>query len=415
MGERGERKRFARAVEHKAARAEDEEFRAELEVIGRLQQAGADPSMDQRDRQDVAVRLARKAAEPEAPSGEPGRVPNSTSTRTKRRRRLRPVLATTLGVTTGLLGLAVLFSSNALPGDGLYTVKRARESAVLAVTFDDRAAASQRLDYAADRVTELEQLVAHRDGRDDLPAAYRSGLADFDRATRDSAATLTAVGTNSGGGAVNELRDWSAHQSRRLSELRPSPEPAAMRKQEGSARLLDRIVQRATALRDRFDCYRITAGDRDALGPIPASGKCVTTTGERDDERASADPESERGPATKGRKPAPTSESNGEPAARPRGPERVGSTGRPATGSRATPPAPAPTSRHDRERFHPGSSAPVPPRGRPHRPTGSADERPTAQPPDLVDTVHGLVTDVLSADSTDSGPDTASSPTPAAR
>lgn len=424
MGERGQRKRFARAVDDESGRTDDEEFRAELAVISQLRQADTESAVDQQTRQHVAARMARKTAEWETPAGTTTEPPAASarptsSARSARRPRRRPLLAATLSVTAGIVTLAVLWSSDALPGDVLYTVKRARESAVLAVTLDDRAAALQRLDYAADRVTELEQLAARTDRQGEMPAAYRSGLTDFDSAARSAAATLTTVGTNSGGGSVDELRDWSARQSRRLNELRPSLARPQARRQESSAQLLERIEQRTTALHERFDCYRITTGGRDGLGPLPASGRCVTT-GRWDGSRTKGDDNDTAtggSDTTRGRKPAPPSDSYNERARQRHDHERQGSTNETrghTTDSPDAPRPPSPTSQRNPELFRPTDPAP-PPAGRPHQPADTSDEQPGRGSSNLVDTLHGLVSDVFPERSPSSDPDTASSPTPAAR
>src|SRR5699024_5593805 len=46
-----------------------------------------------------------------------------------------------------------------------------------------------------------------------------------------------------------------------------------------------RIQQRTTQLHDRLDCYRITTGAADNLGPLPATGSCATPPKQRFDEQ----------------------------------------------------------------------------------------------------------------------------------
>src|SRR5437763_146470 len=57
-----------------------------------------------------------------------------------------------------LTGGGVLASGNALPGDTLYPVKRAAETAGLALPFDEASRARRHLEIAATRLSEVEQL-----------------------------------------------------------------------------------------------------------------------------------------------------------------------------------------------------------------------------------------------------------------
>src|SRR5699024_9477743 len=134
-------------------------------------------------------------------------------------------------------------------------------------------------------VTELTELATRPGQQDDIANAYRTGLSDFDEAARAATVTLTTIGTNSGGEVMNELRKWSYRQERRLDNLRPVPASAAARFQAAATTLLHRIQQRTTRLHDRLDCYRITTGATDNLGPLPATGSCATPPGQRSDEQ----------------------------------------------------------------------------------------------------------------------------------
>src|SRR5699024_2637365 len=202
-----------------------------------------------------------------------------------RRPWLRPVLAATLTLATALTTLAVAFSTGSTPGDALYAVKRARESTALALTFDDRAAALTQLDHAAVRVTELTELATRPEQHDVIADAYRTGISDLDQATRAATVTFTTIGNTADGDLVDRLRQWSHRQENRLDTLRPALAPATAHREADSATLLHRIQQRTTQLHDRLDCYRITTGAADNLGPLPATGSCATPPKQRFDEQ----------------------------------------------------------------------------------------------------------------------------------
>src|SRR5699024_37484 len=108
MGERAQRKRFARAVDDEAARTDDQQLAAELAIVGQLRQASTNTVTDQQTRDDIAVRMGAKAvmqgAEPA--TAEPARPTRSAFPARLRRSRLRPVLAATLTLATALATLA---------------------------------------------------------------------------------------------------------------------------------------------------------------------------------------------------------------------------------------------------------------------------------------------------------------------
>ncbi len=92
-----------------------------------------------------------------------------------------------------LAGAGILASRDALPGDGLYGVKRAAESAGLALTFDERPSARRHLELASTRLGEVEQLVAAGpDGRRSTRSWSTSRSQDFDDSTGEGSRILLA-------------------------------------------------------------------------------------------------------------------------------------------------------------------------------------------------------------------------------
>ncbi|MFC4001723.1 DUF5667 domain-containing protein [Prauserella oleivorans] len=245
-GQRREHDRFARAVDA----GHDPEFSEELAVVAALRRLGEEVPLDPETRGRIAERTR------------PGPEP-------RKRRRLVPVLAAAIALLLAVTGLGVLLAENALPGDSLYHVKRARESVVLGLTFDEEARALKRLDYGAARLDELTVLMrrGHLDGE-----AYAVGFADFAVQTRTAVTELTALATSSDGHHLGPLRTWATAQATRIAAIhRVLPGEAAEPKA-----LLMRVESRAEALADRMACYRITSGRYDELGALPATGACGT-------------------------------------------------------------------------------------------------------------------------------------------
>lgn len=249
--------RFARAVDD----GEGEGFGDELRVVGALRRLGASAGMDDATR----ARLAERTLPPDpAADGAAG------TTSRARRRRLTPALVAAAAVLVALTGLGLLFSEDAVPGDLLYGLKRAREEALLQLTVDDESRALRQLDYAAERVDEWSRLSGSPGSPADYAADYGTALAAFTEDTRGGVAQLTALATSSDGHQLTMLRTWAREQAARLVALGPRlPEDG-----EAPEALLSRVEQRAKALGERLGCYAVTTGEFDELGAIPAMGAC---------------------------------------------------------------------------------------------------------------------------------------------
>lgn len=233
-----------------------EEFAEELALVGALRELG------QAGRPDPATR-ARIRAEIEGRIGEP--LP-----RRRWRPRMADLAAAGIALILGLGGLTLLLSRDALPGDALYSVKRAGEVTSLGLTFGDEAKAEKHLRFAANRVTELGRM------NDAAPAAYQTALHDFGSDVRAGVAEFTELATTSGNRTgLTSLESWAQSQSRQLeSEQAGVPESAREGFQQARL-LLDRVQQRTSALGSRLSCYQITTGTTDELGLLPARGACT--------------------------------------------------------------------------------------------------------------------------------------------
>jgi len=206
---------------------------------------------------------------PAGRAGDPRRVGASG-------RRFTLVGSAALVLALALAGAGILASREALPGDGLYAVKRVSESAGLALTFDEVSRAHRHLDLASTRLGEVEQLVAAdpRVSTDD-PELVTSAIQEFDDSTGEGARILLADGA-SDDSVRADLRTWAAEQSARLAELKPALPTGT--EAENALQLLNRVAGRSEALQGRSACA--TPPQRvDDLGPVPTCGPAATGAG----------------------------------------------------------------------------------------------------------------------------------------
>jgi hypothetical protein len=158
----------------------------------------------------------------------------------------------------------VLASSNALPGDTLYPVKRAAESAGLALTFDEASRARRHLDIAATRLAEVEQL-AHNSQSAPSPEVFTQAMDDFDTNTSEGSQLLLSAAEKdeeTGGTAAEDLHKWAAEQSDRLAELEPELPPSA--DADTSQQLLERLLGQTASGESDGPASRRTADESDA-------------------------------------------------------------------------------------------------------------------------------------------------------
>lgn len=228
----------------------------DLEIISGLRKLGdagePDAATRKRIHGDLVERLARE--QHHKPS--------------RRRRIVAEVLAAAVALAIALGGIGMLLSKNAVPGDALYAVKRAGESAELGLAFGDSAKAQKHLEFAGKRLTELSALGHAGAG------AYQSTLADFQHEAKAGTAELTRFATQGSGRRLDQLRSWSLDQRTKLLTARPAVPAAALNQFTSSAELLSRIEARAQTLMARLDCFEITTGQTDDLGAVPQSGSC---------------------------------------------------------------------------------------------------------------------------------------------
>lgn len=320
--ERGARERFARAVDQGVSHLDDQEFGDELAIVSALRRAGADGTPDRATRERIAARISEGDREPErapappttvtvldvaAPVDTTGTAAEATVTvprprspeaeRERSKPRLPAMVAAVFCLVLALAGIGTTMSSDSLPGDVLYHVKRAQESASLRLTLDEGDRARKQLEYAGDRLVELA-LLAERTEPGTGHEAFRVALADFGTDARVGVAQLTAIATTTDGSQLDLLRSWVETQSDRLAELRAALPTEVAAPRAETAILLREIDERATALAGRMNCYQITSGESDELGVLPSEQDCAARPGSR--AGSSASPSASAGPAAPG-------------------------------------------------------------------------------------------------------------------
>ncbi|MGH3493590.1 MAG: DUF5667 domain-containing protein, partial [Sciscionella sp.] len=188
------------------------------------------------------------------------------------RGRLTVAAFAALCLVVALGGMSLLLSRGALPGDPLYAVKLGVQNASVDLTSGEQAKGLKYLQLADSRIAEARKLrTAGVSGDQD----YRDALNTFADEARSGARTLLLAGANSNASAFTELRDWARAQQNALASLAHDM-PAALRPRAArGVTLLRAIAARAQALMDRLGCGTITAVDSDALGPLPATGRCT--------------------------------------------------------------------------------------------------------------------------------------------
>lgn len=212
----------------------------------------------------------RGGGPPTAPGG--GRPPGRTA---GTRGRLVIALGAAFCLVLALCGMTLLLSRGALPGDPLYAVRRTVESATLGLTSGVDARGRRHLEFAANRVSDVESLAArHPDPSNSPVGDYLTALADFTADAAAGSSDLTGYATTNAPGALGDLRGWADTQAGRLRAVRDRLPAPARTGDDTSVALLGRISHRAGALAARTDCYTVTSGRSDDLGVLPATGPC---------------------------------------------------------------------------------------------------------------------------------------------
>jgi hypothetical protein len=172
--------------------------------------------------------------------------------------------AVLIGVTAGALALSGVSaaSTDSLPGDPLYQVKRSSERAQLALAASDQTRGQLYLEFAHSRVLE-----AHQIGSGLVPDV----LADMDGETVAGVKLLTSAAVQRhDANILAAVTTFVTDQRRRLADLHKTLTATGTEPLRRSAKLLDTIEQRIRALTNALvkGCEIATT---DNLGPKPTT------------------------------------------------------------------------------------------------------------------------------------------------
>ncbi len=189
----------------------------------------------------------------------------------KRARPSQPVVgsrrargAILVGLAAGTLALSGMSaaSTDAMPGDALYGMKRSTESARLALAGSDVSRGQLYLDFARNRVDEAQSVGAAGTGLAGM-------LDDMDNETRAGTRLLTTTAASRRERGPLDVIDGFVHdQQTRLIQLGDSARVLQ------SLALLDRIALRSAGLRTNLNCVATATDD---LGPVTPA--CKSTPG----------------------------------------------------------------------------------------------------------------------------------------
>jgi hypothetical protein len=203
------------------------------------------------------------------------------------------IAATLVAAFALLLGGAVIMSKKALPGDTLYSLKRASEQVELATASSNTEKANYYLDFAKTRVDEVNSLLnrsttsaagsgAHASGGVNSHTAglITSTLASADTDVRSASKLLgTQAVRSSSAKPLAAMTDWAPAQLQRLHQIAAAMPAGDLRaRADSSAQLVTAALARATALRSTVGCACLNTAPSDELGPVPCT-PCTTTPG----------------------------------------------------------------------------------------------------------------------------------------
>ncbi len=246
----------------------------------------------------IAPRIIGETTAPTVPlpvlkaSGKPateGRRPRHADSTFARLRALpigRPIRVALAVVATFavLMGGAVWMSKKALPGDALYSLKRASESVQLDLAGSQTEKARDLLDFAANRAHEVQGLL-HRAGiSGDGPQAggldahtanlIKSTLASADSDVKSASSLLaTQAVQKQTTSPLQVITKWAPSQLSRLNSIAAAmPNPTLRERTQSSANLVTAAVNRAELLAPKVTAGCATGTASDSLGPLPQCG-----------------------------------------------------------------------------------------------------------------------------------------------
>ncbi len=267
-----ERRKAERFEELVSGRAQaDESDAAHVALAARLQSVevggAVDPAFRDRLRQRVLA-----VAHVQAASGEADTRPLRSHLPSRRLPRRIALAGGTVAALVALSGVGAA-SGDAVPGDALYSVKRSREAAQLALARSDVSRGQLHLQFARARLAEAASV------RDD-DSELRRVLDDMDAETRSGMRDLSAASVERQDRAPLDAVDEFVTVQRRqlIAAIGGLPEKRRMRALD-SLELLERVRERSGALRPSLLCtVGYTGANRsDELGPLPR--RCAALPG----------------------------------------------------------------------------------------------------------------------------------------
>lgn len=163
----------------------------------------------------------------------------------RRQRRLVAAVGTVVLLGTG--STMAVAAQSALPGDGLYPIKRLVESARSTITFSDTGKGEQALDHARARLTEAAQLIEN--GSDASLYQVPGTLTTFTSQAHEGAdALLGAYAADGSTDSVQQVRDFVADSLARLAAVQPTAPESVQTSLRDAAEALVGIDANAVAL-----------------------------------------------------------------------------------------------------------------------------------------------------------------------
>jgi len=263
----------------------------ELDLITRLRNLPVGPRPDARFKSDLRSQLVAITARVVAESATDVTAGAKTASIEKTRSRRtfgsivfgHPAMALASFATSVVVVLvaATMLSSNALPGDALYRVKRTSESVQLSLASGNIEKGRVYLNLAATRADEARKLLnktgAARPGAAVVSSRTTSlvtdTLGDADASSRSgmqllAKAAVIKVSTD----PLKEIDAWIGGQRATLTEVKSlSPAGALRERARQSLSVLDRIAARKSALASNIACPCLSSAVSDDLGPVPCS------------------------------------------------------------------------------------------------------------------------------------------------
>lgn len=250
-------------------------FRAEL----RAQLVAVAPRL-------VAEGPAVEARRPAQTGGKSQRA--AAAGRTSRISIARPLAVVTalVAVFAMLLGGAVWVSKKALPGDALYSLKRANENVALSLTTGDANKGHEYLKLARTRVEEVSALVSRTASMAGGSGANATGgvnahtanlitktLDSGDADVRNGAKLLNAAAVSSGSDhPLAIMIGWAPGQVDRLKDIAGRLGPGTLQTRvNDSARLTAQAYARAMGLQPKLGCNCLDNVPTDEFGPKPCT------------------------------------------------------------------------------------------------------------------------------------------------